>query len=151
MEVKPSSSAHEHTAAALGAFMLRLALGVMWIAHAFFKIVVFSVGGFALWLDSLGLPGFMAWPVVVMEIVGGAAILLGFHGRHVSLALIPILAVAAWTHLPNGWVFSNAGGGWEFPVFLIAASAVHGLIGDGAFALRRRALLIGLRAAAQKT
>lgn len=147
----PSSSAREVVSETYGGLVLRLALGVMWIAHAFFKVVVFTIGGFALWLDSLGLPGFMAGPVVLMEIAGGAAILLGFHGRHVSLALIPVLAVVAWTHLPNGWVFSNPGGGWEFPVFLIAASIVHGLIGDGAFALRCGPLLFGPRTTAHAT
>lgn len=128
------------SAADYGPVLLRAALGVMWIAHAFFKIVVFTVAGFGQWLDSLGLPGFMAAPVVAIEIAGGIAILLGFYGRQVSLLMIPILAVAAWTHLPNGWVFSNPGGGWEFPVFLIAASLVHVLIGDGALALRTRRL-----------
>jgi putative oxidoreductase len=143
----PSSLPREAVAEAYGGLALRLALGAMWIAHALFKVVVFSIDGFALWLDSLGLPGFMAGPVVLMEIAGGTAILLGFHGRHVSLALIPVLTVAAWTHLPNGWVFSNPGGGWEFPVFLIAVSIAHGLIGDGALALRRSPLLFGMRAA----
>jgi putative oxidoreductase len=40
-------------------------------------------------------------------------------------------------HLPNGWVFTSQGGGWEYPVFLIVASLALWLIGDGAFALRR--------------
>ena len=58
------------------------------------------------------------------------------------LLLLPILAVAAWVHFPNGWVFTAANGGWEYPVFLLAASLAHGLLGDGAFAARRsRALL----------
>lgn len=121
----------------------------MWIAHALFKIIVFTIAGFGQWLDGLGLPGFMAGPVILMEIVGGTAILLGLHGRHVSLALIPVLAVATWTHLPNGWVFINPGGGWEYPVFLIVASVVHALIGDGDFALRRRPLLLGAQPAGQ--
>ena len=36
---------------------------------------------------------------------------------------IPILAGATWVHIGNGWVFSNANGGWEYPVFLIAGSS----------------------------
>jgi putative oxidoreductase len=45
----------------------------------------------------------------------------------VSLALVPVLGGALWAHAGNGWVFSNAGGGWEYPLFLIAASVVVAL------------------------
>ena len=127
-------------AAATGATLLRLALGLMWVSHAWFKISAFGVAGFAGWLDSLGLPGFMAGPVIALELIGGILILAGFYGRFVSIALLPVMAVAAWVHLPNGMIFSNANGGWEYPVFLIVASAAHALIGDGALALKSRAL-----------
>lgn len=53
----------------------------------------------------------MAYPVFAAELLGGTAIVLGFHGRIASLILIPILAVAAGMHLPNGWVHTSTGGG----------------------------------------
>lgn len=121
-----------------GALLLRLALGLMWLSHGTMKLTVFTVSGFAGWLDNLGLPGFMAGPVIVAEILGGIAIVLGLYGRWVSLAMVPVLAVALWTHLPNGWLFTNSGGGWEFPAFLIVASLVHALHGDGVWALKSR-------------
>lgn len=117
--------------------LLRLALGLMWLAHGSMKLSVFTVAGFAGWLEQLGLPGWAAGPVIAVEIIGGIAIVLGLFGRWISLALVPVLAVALWTHVPNGWLFTNAGGGWEFPAFLIAASLVHALLGDGDWALRR--------------
>jgi putative oxidoreductase len=123
-----------------GATILRLTLGIMWISHAWFKISAFGVAGFAGWLNSLSLPGFMAGPVIALELVGGVLILTGLHGRVISLALLPVLAVATWVHLPNGLIFSNANGGWEYPVFLMVASVVHALIGDGYLALRTRPL-----------
>ena len=43
------------------------------------------------------------------------------------LALIPVLGGALWVHAGNGWVFSNAGGGWEYPLFLIVVSVVVAL------------------------
>jgi putative oxidoreductase len=55
----------------------------------------------------------------------------------VSLALIPILIGATWVHIGNGWVFSAANGGWEYPVFLIAVSLVQSLLGDGAYAFSK--------------
>jgi putative oxidoreductase len=118
-----------------GPTVLRLALGSMWISHALLKWFVFTLPGFAGFLTSQGLPGFMAWPVFLLELLGGLAILTGFYGRWVSLALLPVMAVAMSTHLANGWLFTNAGGGWEYPLFLMAASFVHFLVGDGALAL----------------
>jgi putative oxidoreductase len=119
-----------------GALLLRIALATMWISHALLKLFVFTLPGAAKFFDSVGLPGVLVYPVVTVELVGGIAILAGLYGRQVSLLLTPILLVAAWVHLPNGWVFSSPGGGWEYPIFLAVASIAHGLIGDGAFALK---------------
>lgn len=124
-----------------GAFVLRAALGVMWIAHALLKPLVFTMAGFGQFLASQGLPAAMAWPVFLMELAGGIAILSGFYGRHVSLLLTPVMAVAMLVHVPNGWTHTSAGGGWEYPAFLIAASLAHWLIGDGALALKPSGLL----------
>lgn len=123
---------------AYGPTVLRLALGSMWIAHALLKYLVFTLPGFAGFLASQGLPAFMAWPVFLLELLGGLAILAGFHGRWVSLALMPVMAVALSTHVANGWLFTNAGGGWEYPLFLLAASFAHALLGDGALAITGR-------------
>lgn len=76
------------------ALLLRLSLGTMWISHALLKLVVFTVPGFAAFLATQGMPTFLAWPVVLMELVGGTLILLGLHGRIASLALLPVLAGA---------------------------------------------------------
>ncbi len=75
-----------------------LALGVMFIAHAYLKFAVFTVPGFAGFLGSVGLPaawpGRSSWP----NSLGGVAILVGFHSRLVSLALLPILLGALVIH-----------------------------------------------------
>lgn len=123
-----------------GALLLRLGLGTMWIAHALLKVFVFTMPGTVAFFEKVGFWGPLAYVVVAAELVGGAAILAGVYGRWVSAALIPIMAGALMTHLPNGWVFSAGGGGWEYPAFLILASAVHALIGDGAYALGRGVL-----------
>jgi len=118
------------------ATLLRASLGAMWLSHALLKLLVFTIPGFEGFLASHGMPTFVAWPVVLLEIAGGTLILIGWHGRIVSLALLPVLAGAMAAHIGNGWVFSNANGGWEYPLFLIAMSIVHGLLGDGALALK---------------
>ena len=119
-----------------GAFALRAALGIMFIAHAYLKIAVFTVPGFAVFLGQVGFPGFLAWPIILAELIGGLAILSGFYARIVSVALLPVLLGALLVHAPNGWVFNAPNGGWEYPAFLALAAVAHALIGDGAFAAR---------------
>ncbi len=118
------------------ATLLRVSLGTMWMTHAALKLFVFTIPGFQGFLASHGMPAFIAWPVVLLEITGGVLILLGVGGRFASLLLLPILFGAVAAHGANGWVFSNPNGGWEYPVFLLVMSIVHGLLGDGAWALK---------------
>ena len=117
-----------------GALGLRVALGAMFIAHAYLKIAVFTPAGFAGFLGQVGLPGFLAWPIILAELFGGLAILAGFYGRYVSLLLLPVLLGALMVHAPNGWVFNAPNGGWEYPAFMALTALAHGLIGDGALA-----------------
>ena len=117
-----------------GALVLRITLGVMFIAHALLKYAVFTLPGTAQFFESLGLPGVLAYVTFWAELIGGIALVAGIATRWVALALIPILVGATAVHIGNGWVFSAANGGWEYPVFLIAASLVQALLGDGKFA-----------------
>lgn len=132
MHPQPLSTSSRH-----GVALLRVSLGVMWIAHALLKLLVFTLPGTAQFFASVGFPGWMAYPVFAAELLGGAALLFGVYARQVSLLLVPVMAAAAWVHLPNGWVHTSPGGGWEYPVFLAVASVVLWLVGDGSFALRR--------------
>jgi putative oxidoreductase len=120
----------------IGAFVLRLALGVMFIAHAALKIFVFTLPGTAAFFAAQGFPGWTAYPVVAGELVAGVLLIAGVQVRIVSLATLPILIGALAVHLPNGWVFSNPNGGFEYPAFLIVLAVVQALIGEGAYALR---------------
>jgi putative oxidoreductase len=119
-----------------GAFALRASLGVMFIAHAYLKLAVFTVPGFEGFLGKVGLPAFLAWPIILAELIGGVAILTGFYSRLVSIALLPVLLGALFVHASNGWVFNAPNGGWEYPAFLAVVAVAQALIGDGAFAVK---------------
>ena len=114
--------------ASYGAFALRAALGIMFIAHAYLKLGVFGVAGFEGFLAQSGLPTALAWPIILGELLGGVAILTGVYSRLVSVALLPVLLGALALHAPNG--------GWEYPAFLAVAALAHALIGEGAYALK---------------
>jgi putative oxidoreductase len=126
---------------AIGITLLRLSLGTMWIAHALLKLFVFSLPGTAQYFQSVGFPSYFAYPIFAAELLGGLAILLGVYARQVSLLLTPIMIVATWVHMPNGWVHTSVGGGWEYPAFLCAASIVLWLVGGGALNLRESRIL----------
>lgn len=122
-----------------GIALLRIALGAMFLAHGLLKWLVFTLPGTAEFFASAGFPAWTAYPVTALEVLGGAALVLGIFTRPVAGVLALELLGVAKVHLPNGWLFTNANGGWEYPVFLIAATVVLLLLGDGAMALRPRA------------
>ena len=121
---------------AYGVTLLRVSLGIMWISHAFLKLFVFTLPGTAQFFQSVGFPGFLAYPVFAFELLGGIALVFGIYARQLSLALVPVMATAASVHFGNGWVHTNPNGGWEYPVFLTLASLALWLMGDGALAVR---------------
>jgi putative oxidoreductase len=132
MNNKPIDIHRAHYAA----FVLRVSLGVVFIAHALLKPLVFTLPGTAQFFAAHGFPGWSAYPVFVAELIGGLALVAGFHARIASVTLIPVMAGAFFVHWPNGWMFTAPNGGWEYVSFLLAALIAQALLGDGAFALR---------------
>lgn len=121
----------------IGATVLRISLGIMFLAHAHLKYFTFTLAGTQAFFASLGLPEFLANVVFLSELVFGVLLVLGVQTRYVALISMPILLGATWAHSSNGWVFSNTNGGWEYPVFLTVAAFVQALIGDGKLALSK--------------
>lgn len=119
------------------ALLLRVSLGVMFLAHGLLlKVMTFGFAGTAGFFESIGYPGFFAYLVILGEIGGGLALILGVQTRLISLLLLPIMIGATLQHAGNGWLFSAEGGGWEFPVFWTLMLVVQALLGDGAYAWR---------------
>jgi putative oxidoreductase len=131
-----TNPAIDPTTAPYAALVLRVSLGIMFVAHALLKVLVFTLPGTVGFFESVGFPGWLAYLTVAAELIGGALLILGVYARWVALALLPVLLGALQVHLGNGWVFSAEGGGWEYPAFLAVASLVQALLGDGAYALR---------------
>ncbi len=119
------------------ALLLRVSLGSLLLAHGLvLKVLTFGVAGTAGYFQSIGYPAFFAYLVILGEIGGGLALILGLWTRIISLLLLPILIGATVQHIGNGWLFSAAGGGWEFPAFWAMMLIVQALLGDGAYAVR---------------
>ena len=118
-----------------GIFLLRVAVGIDWIVHALLKTYRGMNTHEAL-LAKNGITPLLAWPTFSVELIGGCAILLGWYTRQWSAFLLVFLAVVVWVKWPVGWLYSNPGGGWEYPLFWLVAQAALVLVGSGAFALR---------------
>jgi putative oxidoreductase len=118
-----------------GPLGLRVALGVLFLAHAYAKAFVFTFAGSAAFFEAHGLPGWTVAPVVAAETLGGLALVAGFRARLAALGLVPVMLGVLHVHAPNGWVFNAPGGGWEFGAFLLVALLVQALVGPGAYAV----------------
>lgn len=122
--------------AAAAALLLRLALGTMFLAHAWLKVKVFTPAGTVQYFKSLGLPGGLAYLTMAAEIGGGILLILGIETRWVALALVPLmLGTIVLVHGKAGWLFTNKDGGWEYPAFWIVGLLVLAALGDGTAAL----------------
>ncbi len=121
-----------------GALILRVALGIVLLAHSLYlKMMIFSLAGTADFFVSIGLPAILAYGVFILEVVAGTALILGLYSRFFAASVTPVLLGATWVHASNGWLFSNSGGGWEYPLFLFFMAIVQITLGDGKYSLRR--------------
>ena len=119
-----------------GAFILRISLGSVLLAHSvYLKLMVFTLPGTAQFFASIGLPETLAYIVFAVEAVAGTALILGIKTRVFSALVIPVLLGATWAHSSSGWLFSNAGGGWEYPLILSLMALAQLGLGDGRYAI----------------
>lgn len=118
------------------ALIMRVALGIMFLAHGLTKVFVFTPAGTAAFFNSIGFPGFLAYPVMAFEVIGGLMLVLGVYSRWVATIAVVQLFVASTVHFGNGWSFTNANGGWEYPIYLAVTALVVALLGDGRMALK---------------
>ena len=114
---------NEHNLQRFGITTLRISLGAILIVHSLWlKLVIFTLPGTAAFFESLGLPGMLAYATFAVEAITGIALVLGIESRWAALISLPVLAGATWAHSANGWLFTNSGGGWEYPLLLTVAA-----------------------------
>lgn len=123
----------------IAALLLRLLNGAEFLIHGGFKIFVFGFAGTAGFFASLGLPGPLAYVIIALEVIGGAALIMGTYTRVFSALLACDLVGAIVTvHGQNGFLFTNHGGGWEYPACWAITLIALILIGPGAYVLSKR-------------
>lgn len=119
------------------ALLLRVSLGILFLTHVGLKFFVFFHPRIC---RLLRIPGFARRSCQSRHcagIVRRPALILGIYAPLVALPLAAeMLGTIVFVHGANGWMFSNKGGGWEYPAFWTVALIVLYLLGDGAYALR---------------
>jgi putative oxidoreductase len=117
----------------LGKLILRVGLGMVFMAHGHLKVFVFGLTHASEVFIGHGVPGWTVYPVAFIEIFGGALLILGLKTRLIAPLLCCVGFGAGWVHIQNGWNYTSPpNGGWEYGMFLALVSAAITLIGPGA-------------------
>lgn len=132
---------------AIATALLRISMGLMFLGHVYLRLTVITWPVAVGFFESIGLPAFMAYAVTLTEAAVGVLLVIGWKVRFASLVGAVILAGATLlVHIHNGFLFSNTGGGWEYPAFWGVALLCQSLLGAG-----WTPALLGLRPATGQT
>ncbi|WP_408009549.1 DoxX family protein [Pseudalkalibacillus sp. A8] len=118
-----------------GNLVLRVILGMTFFIHGLVKFQG-GIGNTAGWFDSIGLPGFLAYGVALLELIGGIALVLGLFSRVVS-ALFVLLMIGAIVKvkLAAGFLGNGQMTGYELDLALLAMAVALSISGSKAYAL----------------
>lgn len=110
--------------------VLRVVAGVIFLMHGLQKVTG-DVSMFSGILNSLGVPApeIFSWIVILLEIGGGLALIIGFMTHWISKFLMILMIVAIFlVHIKNGF-FGPAG--YEFPLLLLTSAVSLMITGAG--------------------
>ena len=125
------------------ALLLRVSLGLLFLAHAGLKFFVFTPAGTAKFFDSVGLPPALAYVTIAAEVLGGIALILGLWTRIAAIAFCRSCSAPSSRCMARPVSSSptlTAAG--SIPAFWSVALIVQALLGDGAYALRLSGVMI---------
>lgn len=131
-----SSHAARSSTSHLGLLIARLVLGAIFLLHGYQKVVQWGFPAVTESFAGMGAPmPEITGPVVaVLELVGGALMILGLLTRVAGVLLaIDMVGAVVLVHARNG-VFVDAGG-WELVGALGAGALALAAAGPGRFAL----------------
>lgn len=119
----------------IGLLVLRCALGAIMVAHGYPKLFKGGMPADIQLVQSLGIPGWMAYLSAGTECFGGLLLILGLITRLASAAIcINMLVAILKVHLKNGF---TGQGNFQFPLALAAMAFALICFGAGPIAIDR--------------
>ena len=101
------------TKTAIVSLLMRVGIGIIFLVHGIAKFQS-GLGNIEGWFSSIGLPGFLADVVAVIELVGGILLIVGLFTRYVSAILVIVLLGAIFTaKLSAGLLGNGQSAGYE--------------------------------------
>jgi len=122
----------------LGLLILRVSLGIVFLAHGWLKVFTFGLDrgyqvfeAHTIWHINL-IPGWFIYPAAAIEWIGGIMLILGVRTQWALPLLAGVAFGAGAVHFENGWNYtSKPDGGWEYGIFLFICCVALWLTGPG--------------------
>lgn len=128
----------------LALLVTRVAVGLVFFVHGWQKLFTNGIDGTAAFFDQVGVPAATAaaWLAALVELAGGAALIVGLA--------VPVAGLLLLVDMLGAFVFVHAGaglfveqGGYELVLTLGAAALLLAVLGAGRYSLDH--LLLGRR------
>jgi putative oxidoreductase len=132
----------------LAVLVTRVAVGLVFVAHGWQKLSTNGIDGTAAFFDQVGVPAASAaaWFAGLVELAGGAALILGLAVPVAGLLLlVDMVGAFAFVHVGAGLFVDQ--GGYELVLVLAAAALLLAVVGAGRYSVDH--LLTGRRRTAQ--
>lgn len=110
------------TKTAIVSIIMRVVLGIIFIFHGIAKFQM-GLGNVDAWFSSIGIPGFLAYVVATLELVGGIMLIAGLFTRYVSVLFVVLLLGAIFTaKLSAGLLGNGQAAGYELDLGFLLIS-----------------------------
>lgn len=129
----------------IGFSMARLTLGLVIFPHGAQKLLgLFGGNGFTATMEffttQMGLPGIVAFSIIMIEFFGSISLILGLLSRFWALSLIGMfIGIIYTTQLEHGffmnWFGNQAGEGYEYSLLVIGLALTILINGSGKWSI----------------